>query len=386
MTKLNLFKSLQYSPAVLKKHKTRWIIEFYQWHPLKEKKVRLIKTYDINRIKCLKLRKIKADAVIDRINFLLPSGYPFQDLVVASPNISIVKGIELALEIKISNARRATKNSYISTAGIFHRFLLQKNWADLHLANFTKIQALHFLDYCLIERKYSGKTYNNMINKMRSLFNELVDRGHIIDNPFAKMKKKKVQAKKRRAFTTKERKTVIKRAKATNEYLYLAILLQYYCFIRPKEITRLKAHMFDFKNGVIVMPGNITKNGFNGIVTIPDCIVDEVKRIVSRSRPNYYVFGAKLKSNALNKCSKNYLGRLHSGILKSLHREDKLPVLEGLTFYSWKDTGAQVLFKNKINPDEVMKQMRHKDLAYTQRYGSTLHLVNEQIKSFDNAI
>ena len=386
MTKLNSLKSLQYSPAALKILKHRWQIEYYQWHPVKERKVRLRETHDINRIKCLKERKIKANAIIDRINFLLPSGYPFQDLIVTSPKISIVEGVELALELKIANARRATKNSYVSSAGIFHNFLRQKKWADLHLANFTRIQALHFLDYCQIERKYSGKTYNNMINMMRSLFNELIDRGHITDNPFVAIKKKKVRAKKRRPFTVKERKIVIKRAKATNEYLYLAILLQYHCFIRPKELTRLKAYMFDFKNGVIVLPGNITKNGLNGIVTIPNCIVDKIKRIVSKSDPNYYVFGSKLKSNALNKCSKNYLGRKHSSILKELHSEGKLPVLEGLTFYSWKDTGAQVLFKNNINPDEVMKQMRHKDLAYTQRYGSSLHLVNVQIKSFDNDI
>ena len=76
----------------------------------------------------------------------------------------------------------------------------------------------------------------------------------------------------------------------------------------------------------------------------------------------------------------------HGKILKRLENEGKLMDSKGLTFYSWKDTGALALFKNKVNPLEIMRQLRHKDLTTTQLYCQSLYSVNLEIKALDNAL
>lgn len=56
------------------------------------------------------------------------------------------------------------------------------------------------------------------------------------------------------------------------------------------------------------------------------------------------------------------------------------------TFYSWKDTGATALIQAGIPIDEVMKQLRHTDLATTQVYIQNLHRVNEKIRDLDSLL
>ena len=45
---------------------------------------------------------------------------------------------------------------------------------------------------------------------------------------------------------------------------------------------------------------------------------------------------------------------------------------------------ALELFKQKVNPLEIMKQLRHKDLTTTQIYCQSLYSVNREIKALDN--
>jgi len=73
-------------------------------------------------------------------------------------------------------------------------------------------------------------------------------------------------------------------------------------------------------------------------------------------------------------------------IIEKLNKSKQLKDINGLTFYSWKDTGAMELFKRKINILEIRKQLRHKDLKTTQVYCESLYEINEEIKHLDGGL
>ncbi len=386
MGKSKLISLTDFKPAVLRKTKSCWYIEYYQWHPAEEKSIRFRVTEGINRIKDLKKRKKKAKELILEINSRLPIGWPFENVKAGNLKIDLQTGLQIGLREKLKSKSSGTRNSYNSIVSIFSSYLKNQGWLNIPVASFKKRHAIMFLDYSATQRKLSSATYNNYINKMKSIFFELVEREYIEENPFLKIKKKKTGSKKRRAFTKKERGIVIKKIRATDSFLYLAVLLQYHCFIRPNEIRQLKKHMFDLENGMIRIPGEISKNKESEIVTIPNCIKDEVRMITNLIPGNYFVFGPGLKPSKEKGCSKNYMGKMHRKIINNLFISKELVFIEGLSFYSWKDTGATELFKNRIDTNEIMRQIRHKDLSYTQRYCQSLYGVNTQIRDLDNRI
>ena len=66
-----------YLPASLFKGKDRWFIGFYQTDPATGKRIRIKQTFYLNRLPNLKHRAALGKQIEERINQLLPYGYPF---------------------------------------------------------------------------------------------------------------------------------------------------------------------------------------------------------------------------------------------------------------------------------------------------------------------
>ena len=379
--------SLHYLPAVCKELKYRWYIEYWQFHPILNKKVRFRETYDLNRIKDLDLRRSKAVRVCNHLNEKLPFGWPYENLFSTQKEISIKEGMKMGLEVKLNNTGSVdTRNTYNSMVKMFVQYLDEHKIGSMSIHSFTKAHANQYLIAMHKRKQLASVTYNSYINVLKSIFFVLVDLEYIHDNPFSKIKKKKVGSKRRRAFSEVEKTIVSDAVKDYNKYLYLGVVLQYYCFIRPKELRFLKPNMFSFVESVIRIPGSISKNVEDDIVTIPDIAFDEICELIKGVPKNYFIFGSCLRPNSSRPCSKNYMNMKHRDIIGDLHKRGLIDNIDGLTFYSWKDTGATYLFKNNVNPREIMDQMRHKSLEYTQRYSKSLYVVNRQIKGLENRL
>lgn len=207
------------------------------------------------------------------------------------------------------------------------------------------------------------------------------------ENPFSGFKKKKTLGKQRRALSDYEKEVVAMEISRTSKWLMLGVLLQYHCFIRPIEMRRLRFHMFDLNEGVIRLTSKETKNKENAIVTIPDSLLPFLRKFnFGKWDQRWLLFGAGVQPHLDKTCGHNTMNWQHGRILKQLEKEGKLSDIKGLTFYSWKDTGALALFKNKVNPLEIMRQLRHKDLTTTQLYCQSLYSINREIKELDNAL
>lgn len=70
-------KILAFLPARLVKGVNKWYILYYQTNPQTAELERFRPTYNLNRIKNIRLRNRTAKGYVDQINNLLPDGYPF---------------------------------------------------------------------------------------------------------------------------------------------------------------------------------------------------------------------------------------------------------------------------------------------------------------------
>lgn len=385
-----------YLPAQLVEGKFGWYIKFYQTDPADRKRKRIKKTFDLNRIRCSKERKRVARKIIHRINQILPFGFPYlmdldfngiapQTVRVDNghcppivPNIEnpaslgttpIEDAISFICDLKCRGSRPNSQKDYRSAKNIFGAFLSKHRLEAIPVAQFTPTLAQHYMDYCLVDRNVGNNTYNNYLRTAKIIFKALADREYIKANPFDKIAKKRKTDKKRRAFTPEERRVVAQYIKEQEPRLFLALLLQYYGFIRPVEIRRLKFKFFDLGCCVVSLPGSITKNHKARFVTLPKAIMHHFRNDeFTRWPSNYYVFGPKLRPHPAQTCGRDTMYKLHKKILLELCKIGMVQDIEGLTWYSWKDTGLTDINNMGIPPIAARNQCGHSDLATTMRY------------------
>lgn len=354
-----------YRPARLVRGSDRWYILFYQTDPLDDKIKRHRETFELNRIEDPAEREKQANYLIHRLNsYLLPAGYPYEKKMMRGENCKTVReGIEKALAIHKANLRPASFKDYKNKSSIFLRWWESSEFKSVLLRHMTTRHMLEYMDYLMIEKNVSAVTYNNHKRTLSAIFSILVEREYLDINPLQGIKKKKQSKKRRRPLSVFEQKTIFS---ASDDVLKFAIIMTYSLGIRPAEIRRLKRSHIDLENKIIQMPGSITKNKQDSIVIIPESIYKVFCRLVPKCLPNYYVIGEKLEP-AANMCGVNSIAEKHRILVHQLKNEGRLEDISGISYYSWKDTGAIELAK-QISVVALMHHYRHQDLSATQKY------------------
>lgn len=366
----------------------RWYIKYYQVNPATGLRERFRETFDLNRVKDLEERESIAKQHLRQLNAKLALGFPFEEAYSTLPNeTNILAALEVAKKVCCDSDRENTNRNIRSMCNIFTEFLELEGLTGLTIGSFKKSHAVAFMDYAVFHREVEPRTYNNYKERLTSIFKALKKRGYCQQNHFKKFKKKKVHGKQRRAFSEKERTIVAEHISQTDAWLTLGMLLQYHCFLRPIELRRLRFYMINLEEGTIRLTGAETKNRDNEIVTIPDDIAELLQAYnFQQYHPTWLVFGEGGHPHPDKPCGHGLYWERHRNALQLLHEKGKLLNIKGLSYYSWKDTGAMELFKKKVNMLEIMKQLRHKDLATTQKYCQSLYIINEEIKALSNAL
>ena len=204
---------------------------------------------------------------------------------------------------------------------------------------------------------------------MRALFNVLVDREYIQENPFSNIRQLKATQKRRKVFTESEQKSIIKYIASKDKQLLLAVSLCYYCAIRPAELRRLKIEDIILDKGIITMQGSQTKNKENAIITIPLILLPFLLSLHLDDYPeHYFVFGSRSLRPGAKRCGRDTISKRHKKALQELHKLNFIEDIEGKSFYSWKDTAAKDLINQDINILELKQHFRHKKISTTQKY------------------
>lgn len=344
----------------------RWYIDYTAVDVTTGEEKRRRQGFDLDEIPDLQVRKEVAERLARYLDTFLPApaGEPPKN---ARSNANTLHNcLYAAVAEKTAGPRKSSGKNYRTVA----RYLIEWAGQRAHMPPewLDKRQAAAFRDHLKKTGKYTGRTLNNYVNALRTLWYEMQEQETVSANPWAMLKPVREAEKRRRVFTADERRTVAAELQRSHYFLFRAVLLLYYCFIRPAEMCRLRRRNFDLDAGVVLIEKNQAKMWKSRVVTIPRTVLPffQDERFV-KLPANAFVFGRGWAPQSLHPLNPVRLMKAHRAVLEALHAAGKLADISGLTLYSWKDTGITT-HARKTSPLATRDQAGHHDLAQTMQY------------------
>lgn len=266
------------------------------------------------------------------------------------------------LNDKKETSRSETIKSYRSKLRRFREWLASQNIMDkIDIVNSDVI--LKFFEYLINDRKLSQSTVKDYKQILTAVFELSVDAGDISKNPVDPS----IKGGHRNDYSAQPispddlKKLMI--ALKSDPQLYMAALLEYYCFMRPgREIRFMKVSWINFGTGMLIVPPEFSKSGRQKILTMPAHLQEVLREHnIHTADQNLYVLG-KNGSPGMESWGKNHFSEKFRRIRIRLN----LPI--GYKLYSFKHTGNAVAFAAGIPSSMLMNQNGHSSLEITSIY------------------
>lgn len=280
---------------------------------------------------------------------------------------------------KITLRTHKTFQSYKSQTEMFSKWLIDNDYSKFPLKKIDKKIVDAFFVYLADTRDLDRPTCKKYYNSIKGVFNYAIDNDELITLPFKKVpfptKKRDCSAQ---VIPPEKLKILLEDIKQNDKQLFLACLIEYYCFIRPgKELRLIKGENFDLEKGTIRIESNIAKNGRQRIVTMPNHLVEVCNEYgIGKNNQQLFIFG-KNKSFDTRPLSENMLRYRFN------HFREKHNLGNGVKLYSFKHSGATTLHTSKIvSMVDLMNQLGHSNLTATQHYiKKKSGTINNEIKN-----
>lgn len=356
--------------------KQRWYIDYTVFHTDTGQESRHRKEFNLNAIANIEVRQLVAENICTFIEDYIPQ-VNVAPVVPAKKAkvVSVKEAADVALAEKMKLPRENSRRTYKSVHKALVAWLAANKLADMPATDFTKKFALQYWDFLTAKKKYRAATLNNYRIHLQGMWSEMIARELTTVNPWAVVKVRNTEEKLRRPFTEAEMRIVAAAAREQDYWLFRSILLQYYCYVRPVEITRLKFRDFDLGKGVVTVQSGNAKKWKKRICTIPASVLPFFRDGRFDKYPgNYFVLGKKDLGGSnyrLEPCTvaigDDRMYKRHQALLKSLQEQGLLGDVTGLTYYSWKDTGITRHAK-QTTVTATKEQAGHTNLAVTSVY------------------
>ena len=379
--KMSFFKPTPFSdyvPARLSEGK-EWVIVWYVKNPITGKMVRCRKK--VNRIKQISKRRAAAKVLIAGINERLALGWnPEVAAVAPRATTKLSDALNLFLKAKLKETEANSMRSYRSFISTFRSWMKASGMPeDIYACSITSDVAMRLMDDIEMRDNISARTYNNYLCFFRLLFNWMIERDYISENPFEKIhrKPKKLTKKTRRMMTDAELNRLFEYLGRENRNYLCMALLCYCCFLRPKEIVSLKCSDLDLKKQVVHITEEVAKNDNDSYRTIPDVIVP-ILQDLDLSNGSWYLFGGKDQYEFAPSdepvCSRK-VAKYWDCYVRPACNFGK-----DLQFYSLKDSGVTKMLLHQIPINLVQKQADHSSVAMTAIYVGALPEADAELK------
>jgi len=273
---------------------------------------------------------------------------------------TVVDAINTILKVRDTYTRQRTKSTTRSFVNTFFKWLENEKLLNLSIECFNFQHTIMFSDYLKIDRKLCNRSHNNYIEGLRTIFNVLVEREYLMQNPFKKVKLLPEEKRNIFAFNDKEVKLLKDYCLANDTQLWLVCQFIYYCAIRPAELVKLKLKNIDLHTGKINIPSEVSKNKKQAIVRIAEPLIIELKKLKWDEMDSEYYM---LSKNLLPGDQYIFPTRLAERYRKVA---DKLGLKRRL--YDLKHTGAGMAIKNGANVKDLQLHMRHSTVGITDGY------------------
>lgn len=283
---------------------------------------------------------------------------------------------EFMLTKEVSTGHKTTMG-YYSHIMVFIDWLKKQRLSNIPIKKITDKNITDFF-YMLNRRGLDRTTCERYHLHIRSIFKYAVSHKELEKIPFNHVifpRKKKDQGA--QMISQEHLKPLLLEIKEKDPQLFLACMIQYYCFIRPgRELRFLKVGDIDLDKGLITVRQENAKNKTKQIVTMPEQLINICKEYeLDKINKSYYIFGKRRRVGISNISVNNLRERFN------IFRE-KLGLPKEYKFYSFKHTGASMLHLSGISMRELMDQLRHTKLEATQHYlKKHCGIVNDRIRN-----
>lgn len=269
--------------------------------------------------------------------------------------------LEKYLTLVSKDCRQKTIHSYTSRVNILKEYISGLKNPPRYVYQCSKQFFSEFLDYVYLVRNVSPRTRNNYMQWCYSLCEMLKSRGYLDTNPCEGFEKVKEKAKKRQPLTVAMLKAMYVHLKNTDPHFLLACLMEYFCFIRPQELSYVKLCDISLKGQTVFVPADHSKNKKDGKVALPPVVIRLMVDLrVFDSPSSHYLFSHKFRPGAEH--------------VRADHFNKRWVVMRGVLkwgdecqFYSLKDTGIRDL-ANREGIVTARDQARHSDISTTNKY------------------
>jgi integrase len=259
-----------------------------------------------------------------------------------------------------------TLPTYKGKFRLFCNWLDSRGYGENDVTYISNKIILEFFDFIIDKRQYSGNTVGKYKQILTSLFNSIIDKGKITENPVRNIRTcKRINDHTPRPIMDVDISEFRDKIKLCDPQLWLAICFQYYCFLRPgKEVRLMQIKQIDFARGTINVDRELSKTKRPKTVTIPFVFLKELRnewRLNTYPR-DYYIFSKNGEPGPVPIGKNNMRYRFNN------YRE-KLNMPEEYKFYSWKHTGnCRADDCPEISTRDMQKQNGHSSINITENY------------------
>lgn len=361
-----------YIPAVLKHQPSHgWSVEYYVLDPLGVMRRKVIRMNGIRRrFSRISDFKSHCNSIVCGLNAKLAGGWtPYGEQVNTRLYTPIAMVLDDYIKEKSMELRPDTVSNYRSFCKVFGEWI-EANCPGAQCAMFNKVLAVRFMDYIRDVKGLTGRSYNNRLKQARAFFSWAVEKCFAKENPFASMKTKREEAKRRILIPADTRAKITGYFEANNPNYLVLCRLVFNSLVRPKEVWRLKISDIHLDEGYILVSEDESKTHYRRVSALTPELREGIGRMIEGAKPSMHLFGHGYRPAVKPIRYQNF-------------REDwdrmrkVLGLPDTMQLYSLRDTGINEMLHVGIDPLTVMQHADHHDLSITTRYANHVdpHLV-----------
>jgi integrase len=274
----------------------------------------------------------------------------------------LLRDLTEIVEYRCMGRKRKTKDSYNAFLNVFTDWYIQFGKST----EYAKL-GLRYLGW-LNANGRNNTTHNNHKRQLKSFFDDMMKayKEKYPSNPFEDARRLPEVRQTKKWFKPVHQQWLKSEISKRDKELWLACQIEYYCFIRPKEISDLKIENIKFETSEFSIHSTSSKNCKQEIVPIPPELLRQLEYL--KEYPEHYFIFSKSGSPGLEQLSRDALSLRHKKYT------DWLGLGDGYTFYSWKNTGAVALVKNGVHMKIISMLMRHSSIDITDEYLKSLQI------------
>lgn len=252
--------------------------------------------------------------------------------------------------------KQSTREDYSKRLALFEKYM-----STNHIADISNMVFVGFLDWLLLERGVAPRTYNNYRTWCRSFCRWCRQQHFITGDPLPDVPPLKEPPKLRQPLPPLALTLIRDHLRHHDPHFLLAVMMEYYCFVRPGELSNILVGDIDAKGCAVYIRAEISKNGKAEMVGLNRAIVALMRELhVLRAPKDWYLFSNRLRPGSVKLESRMFRDRW-----ARLRRRLNLP--KEYQFYSLKDSGIRDL----ANAEGIViarDQARHSSIAVTNKY------------------